>query len=427
MARNVYVPVISALLLAGCANWNSVYREIDLGREDSSPRGVALDAKQRAILSSPRVTKSANGVTTTTNVICPEASPDALSASSISAALSGALDRPSGTSPTEAQLKAAGAIAEGAASIGLRTQSIQLMRDGLVYNCVLFMNGAITPPEAYSLQRRSQNFTLGLLAIEQLTGPVKAQQAALTAQGGASAGQNDVEKEASALAGQQSKLAAAKSAREQGEIDLKSLKDQEAAQKTKVGDANTAYQAAVKAASGKPADSDEKTQEKNKLEELKAEQATLKGKSEEVQRKQSDVDKQVAEEKSAQQQVKIAEENLQQAQSRVRSYTNATAVLASSGGSGVIITDTIAKAVVDIVKEVLKESGPGETCSAFVLGYYQPRTDSSMSYALLAGIAAVCPRDVQESVKNSKDPVAVQNRQAADTFMRANNIKAPPL
>ena len=79
-------------------------------------------------------------------MVCAEPSPDALSsfASSISgsAAVTG-----------EGSGSLASALSEAAGSIGLRTQSITLMRDALYRVCEAYYNGAISITE---LQRRGQ-------------------------------------------------------------------------------------------------------------------------------------------------------------------------------------------------------------------------------------------------------------------------------
>lgn len=416
MRKCAYIPVIGSILLGGCANWNSIYRELDLGSDTSSPRAVAIDAKQRAIISSPRTFIDGN-VTTTTNVVCPEASPDALSATTISAALSGTLDRPAGTSPTEAQLKAAAAIAEGAASIGLRTQSIQLMRDGLVYNCLMFMNGAVTPNQAYRLQRRSQNFTLGLLAIEQLTGPVKAAQAALTAQGSSSTGQTDVSAEAASLKAAEDKFASDKAALAQGRLELKDLQDEEAKQKEKVAKADKDYQAAEAAAKKDPKD-ETKAAAATKLEELNAEKEALTGKTKEVNDKKIAVETLQLAEKSSAKQVAVADDALQQARSRVRASTNATAVLAASGQSSVVITKPIADAVVDIVKSVLKESAAGEECTFMAAWAMEPRDPSPQTATLMEAFTNMCREEAKVVQTN---PTFQQNLKAANSVRLLNN------
>ena len=110
---------------------------------------------------------------------CAEPSPDALSALSASGAIK--IDTPKGFSGA-----AQGALAEAAGSIGLRTQSIQLMRDAMYRLCEGAMNGYLGNAAFETLHRRFQNSMVAILAIEQLTGAVRAP--ALTLNSSASVG-----------------------------------------------------------------------------------------------------------------------------------------------------------------------------------------------------------------------------------------------
>lgn len=161
--------LFGCLFLSGCANFDSIYRPVDV-----NGKAISLDAKQRVVISAS-VPNSA--------MVCAEPSPDSLSA--YGASLTGTLSK----SPIE-QAQLAAALAEQVASIGLRTQSIQLMRDAMYRACEGYLSGGIAAGEFYSLQRRFQNMTVGLLAIEQLTGAVKAEQAALGTSSAAATGDN---------------------------------------------------------------------------------------------------------------------------------------------------------------------------------------------------------------------------------------------
>jgi len=82
---------------------------------------------------------------------------------------------------------ASNALSSAAANIGLRTQSIQLMRDSLYRLCEASNNGRINESDMAMLLRRSQDLTAVVVAVEQLTGAVVAQQAAVTTNAQASA------------------------------------------------------------------------------------------------------------------------------------------------------------------------------------------------------------------------------------------------
>ena len=149
--------VVGIAYLASCANLQTV------GRTTPIDNGTAihLDAQQRLVVA------SANGY-------CAEPSPDALSAyvASLGFSAPGSQNR-EGASFLEALKSATG-------SIGLRTQSITLMRDALYRMCEASNNGHLSDLEVAAFLRRSQDLTAVVLAIEQLTGAVAANQLALT-------------------------------------------------------------------------------------------------------------------------------------------------------------------------------------------------------------------------------------------------------
>ena len=149
---------LSLLALAGCANLNTVERQTTLA---GGGVAVHLDAPQRVTISNSK------------GWACSEPSPDALQAyaSSLGMGFGG---------PSAGSVSVAQALSASAGSIGLRTQSITLMRDALFRICELYFNGAINKEAAIQLLQRSQDLTLGVLAIEQLTGAVVAQQVMLT-------------------------------------------------------------------------------------------------------------------------------------------------------------------------------------------------------------------------------------------------------
>jgi Putative restriction endonuclease len=101
-------------------------------------------------------------------VTCTEPSPDALSAISASVAASGGLSNQAAAA-IEAGLR------QSVAGIGLRTQSIQMLRDQGFRVCEAYASGAIDKLDYRQLLRRSQVFTTAILAIEQLTSATKAQ------------------------------------------------------------------------------------------------------------------------------------------------------------------------------------------------------------------------------------------------------------
>lgn len=172
--------------IAGCANLNSIYRTFDI----SSGESTMSDIRQRAILVAPNETiikkyDSTGKYVLEENikrgtVVCAEPSPDAMASLAYELAAKGGY-------PGKASGELAFAMQDGAAFTGIRTQSIQLLRDFGYRLCESYMSGSISAPQYDLLMRRFQKNTVALLAIEQLTGTVKAPPIALTTSGRAEA------------------------------------------------------------------------------------------------------------------------------------------------------------------------------------------------------------------------------------------------
>jgi hypothetical protein len=142
------VGLAMASLLTGCAHFT--HYQANIGDPEV---GVSMGAKQRVVLMNKHGTDPKR--------ICAEPSPYALSA--LGASLSGSL-----VDPTSSKQLAA-ALGESSASIGLRTTSIQLMRDAMYRACEAYMSHGITEDTYADLQGHAQTLIVGLLAIEQLT------------------------------------------------------------------------------------------------------------------------------------------------------------------------------------------------------------------------------------------------------------------
>jgi hypothetical protein len=140
--------------LAGCNG--TIHRKSMLGGDEI----LAVDARQR-------LTVSGREAMSGRRVICAEPSPDAIVAQA--ASLASALDSPAtpgGNGAIKGALAAG--VAESAASIGLRTQSIQLMRDGYYRLCEALLNGQIGPDEYRDVVENIDVFILSMTAVEQL-------------------------------------------------------------------------------------------------------------------------------------------------------------------------------------------------------------------------------------------------------------------
>lgn len=199
---------VACLSITGCAELTHLTRDRTLNPALGSAKVEFIDAKQRAVIAAqspdttttytyttpPSTTPGSAGspqrpATVTTVVeakgglrVCAEPSPDALSA----IAASGSLGL---TAKDKLSLNQSGSLAESAASIGLRTQSIQLMRDAMYRVCEGYLSGALSEGSFETLNRRFQSSMVAILAIEQLTGAVKARQVVL----GGSAGVGSAE------------------------------------------------------------------------------------------------------------------------------------------------------------------------------------------------------------------------------------------
>lgn len=201
--------IIAALglaLLSGCANLTTFSKKVDLTKTS-----LSVDAKQRVIYGRTIDTNNDDKLV----ILCAEPSPDALSVLGASGALSV-------TEASGAGGSTSGALSEAAASIGLRTTSIQLLRDLNYRICEAYNNQAITSEDVASLLRRGQSTMMGLIAIEQLTGPVVAAQATLNAAGSAGTGgsQGDVTTAQTGLETAQNKLLDAQAALDTATSDL---------------------------------------------------------------------------------------------------------------------------------------------------------------------------------------------------------------
>jgi hypothetical protein len=166
---------LAFLSLAGCsANWNAIHIRENAGTTPT----VSVDAKQRFLVSTPR-SNLPNGANTGDSrndpprIICTEPSPDAVSVLSSSFAGGAGLNltKPDQTQ-VAAQLNAALSRVENGGYTGLRTQTIQLLRDGMYRLCEGYAAGALSGNEFRDLQRRYQSVMLALLSIEQITGTI---------------------------------------------------------------------------------------------------------------------------------------------------------------------------------------------------------------------------------------------------------------
>ncbi len=176
--------IVSVALLAslqGCAFLTTYKSDLQ-----SPSTGVSVDAKQRFLLVNDVPPKPKEGGPLPAGAIpqrrmCAEPSPDALS-------VLGATFGAQILSSSGAEQKLTAALGESASSIGLRTTSIQLMRDAMYRACEAYLSGGLSEGSYRELQAHSQTLIVGLLAIEQLTGAVQSKQVAITSSAGSESG-----------------------------------------------------------------------------------------------------------------------------------------------------------------------------------------------------------------------------------------------
>ncbi len=326
--KSAIAAVLCAALCSGCANLSTLSRAKELPDDG---KALYLDAKERLVY------------TDKDGKVCAEPSPDALATIAASLGVSALL--PNGTNASVAQ-----AFTENGAAIGLRTQSITLMRDTLYRICEQQHNGALSNQEVSILLARSQDLTVAVLAIEQLTGAVAAQQVALTGETNATATGN--------LAGTQANLEMAKNFEEQS----KRHRD-EAVQADKVQEGKVA--AAEKVLKDyPPAGTTADPAEKERLTKARDEELN---KRKETQLAVTDAE---ADYTSAKDTTKLIADNLNTAKTTANATANGKATFGanlSAGKMSEAATKDVAAAVQAIATTAITKQYLGEACIAVML------------------------------------------------------------
>lgn len=147
-------------LLCGCANLGTISRVTKLSEQTTA---VHLDSAQRLVYQGQEQKSEQN------YMLCAEPTPDALQ--SYANAFGGSL-----TTAGKESTSLSNAFAVNSLGVGLHTQSITLMRDILYRICEASYNKRLSDVSVQQLLQRAQDLTLGVLAIEQLTGVVAARQ-----------------------------------------------------------------------------------------------------------------------------------------------------------------------------------------------------------------------------------------------------------
>ncbi len=163
---SVTAPAMAALAmmpLTGCANY--IFRTFDIDQGEN----LSIDARQRTVLVTHK-----GGKTRDRTVVCAELSPDVLTAQAVSASARGTATLPAAAEGATGQSSFSGSIAgassEAAASIAMRSQTIQLLRDGLFRACEAYMNGGIDQHQYNVVLLNIHKLMITLLGVDAIGG-----------------------------------------------------------------------------------------------------------------------------------------------------------------------------------------------------------------------------------------------------------------
>lgn len=177
----IVVSIASGLALAACSG-GTIYKKDTFG----AYHVLSVDARQRLVLQGERP----DGHGGTRTVICAEPSPDAIVAQAAQFA-AGANVPFGGGQGSSGQL--AGGFSEAAASIAMRTQTIQLLRDGYFRLCEAYLNGALDAKQYSRIVMFIDEFIATVVAIEALGGTVTTAPVSIGVNGIATANKDSAE------------------------------------------------------------------------------------------------------------------------------------------------------------------------------------------------------------------------------------------
>ncbi len=156
--------LVLAIALSGCTG--TIYHS---GRMGDNIDTISMGARQRVVVSNhvgkrTVISKDETRVTEPQDVFCAEPAPDVMTA--ISANFGAGVNI-----PANVKADVASQLAESAVNIGVRTQTIQLLRDGLYRACEAYMNGAISHTEYQLIVKGYGDAMITLVAIEAIAPP----------------------------------------------------------------------------------------------------------------------------------------------------------------------------------------------------------------------------------------------------------------
>lgn len=377
--QRLFTVLALAMLGTGCAHLTTYNKPVDL--KDGS---LSIDVKQRVVFSQATVGRDS----IPSRVVCAEPSPDALTVLGASGAIS--------ISALEKGGNAGASLSETGAFVGLRTQSIQLLRDAMYRLCEGYAGGAISPSDYAAMQRRYQSTMMGLIAIEQLTRPVVAGQVLLTsaasAQAGASAGDPAVGKaeegvksssEAALTAKAETDKANARMAKAKGEV------------------ASLDKQLSVEKAKAKPDDAVIKS---------------IADKQPVAEKEVSDAELALADarrrEMAADENVRRAHAQLRDAQARVSTSASGGGALSAVAQSAAASTESLTLGVTEIVREI-NSSYTKDTCITLMVDLSRPQ-----AIVVAADAAPAATRAPPQSQAQARPALAPEIQTAVDSAFK---------
>jgi len=162
------------MLVLGCAQ-NRIFEQFNVDAGES----LSVDAKQRMILVTRHGGKSRDRL-----VVCAEPSPDAVSAVAASMSTNANVTTGDGTTVPQgnASLEVSAASSEVVATLAMRTQTVQLLRDGLFRACEAYMNGAIDQHQYNVILLNINRLMVTLMGVDAIGGGSTVPNANVTAQ-----------------------------------------------------------------------------------------------------------------------------------------------------------------------------------------------------------------------------------------------------
>lgn len=364
MYRNALPAALCLSLLGGCANLSTISRTTPL---PGAAVAVHLDSAQRLVYANNQ------------GMLCAEPTPDALQS------YANAFGGSAGTRSNEA-VSLSNAFTANAMGVGLHTQSITLMRDILYRICEQSHNGRLTNMDVTQLLQRAQDLTLGVLAIEQLTGAVTARQPMLI--------NTSLSSAASAINDTLAQLDIARKREAAHKAAFDAAANQEANAKTAVDEAN----AALAAEKGKAAGEQDAAVITALGEKVVALQADLTLKQEAL--RAAD-----AAHKSAVAATKAIEAMAEGRLAGANSATGGGGAFADPGvrpGMDKAAAEKIATATVDIVKAVISKGHLTDSCMNFFTHQVSGGASKLMTSDQVKAINEMCQEVIRANIEAFK-------------------------